>query len=95
MKKISSIKWTLENIEHISRHNVIPEEVEEVCFNDYEKPFVRTGREGVHYVFGQSEAGRYLFLVVRFMRRGEVKLITARDMNDWERKYYIRNRRCL
>ena len=93
MQRISSIKWTQESIEHISRHSVGPEEVEETCFNEYEKPFIRTGREDVHYVFGQTESGRYLFIVVRFLKRGQVKLITARDMNDWERKYYQKNRR--
>ncbi|MEQ8190771.1 MAG: BrnT family toxin [Candidatus Eremiobacterota bacterium] len=93
MQKISSIKWTRENINHISKHNVIPEEVEEVCFNEYERPFIKTGREGLSYVLGQTESGRYLFLVMKFLKRGQVKLITARDMNEWERKYYQKNRR--
>ncbi len=91
MQRISSIKWTQENIEHISKHNVIPEEVEEVCFNEYENPLIKSGRDDLHYVFGQTEAGRYLFLVTKFLKRGQVKLITARDMNDWERKYYQKN----
>jgi len=28
--------------------------------------------------------------VAKFIRPGEVGLITARDMNEWERKYFIR-----
>jgi len=88
MKRISSIKWTKQNIEHISKHNIIPEEIEEVCFNTQDKPFIRTGDENLHYVFGQTTSGRYLFIVVKFLRNGEVLVITARDMNNWERNYY-------
>jgi uncharacterized DUF497 family protein len=88
MKTISSIKWTDEGIEHIARHGVKPREVEEVCFNDYETPFIRSGGENLHYVFGKTYSGRFLFVVVRFIRHGEIKIITARDMNTWEKNYF-------
>lgn len=88
MKTIGSIKWTDEGIEHIVRHAVKPKEVEEVCFNEYESPFIRTGRENLHYVFGKTYSGRFLFVVVRFIRQGEIKVITARDMNAWEKTYF-------
>jgi hypothetical protein len=51
-------------------------------------PLIRSGKENLHYVFGKTDAGRFLFVVVRFLRAGEVKLITAREMNPWERNYY-------
>ena len=88
MRTISSIKWTEKSVEHIARHAVTPKEVEEVWFNDDEAPFIRSGREDLHYVFGKTYAGRFLFIVVRFIRRGEVKIITARDMDLWERNYF-------
>ncbi len=88
MRRISSIRWTLESIEHIALHGIIPEEVEEVCFNEADLPLIRSGKENLHYVFGKTEAGRFLFVVVRFLRPGEVKLITARETNAWERNYY-------
>ncbi len=88
MKTISSIKWSDESIEHIIRHGVEPKEVEEACFNEHDTPFIRTGREKLYYVFGNTDSGRGLFIVVRFIRHGEVKVITARDMNTWERKYF-------
>ena len=88
MKTISSIKWTDESIEHIARHAVRPEEVEEACFNDDEIPFVRAGRENLYYVFGKTYSGRFLFVVARFIRQGEAKVITARDMNEWEKTYF-------
>lgn len=87
MKTVSSIKWSEESIAHIARHAVNPGEVEEACFNEDEPPFIRSGKDGLHYVFGRANSGRFLFVVVKFIRHGEVKVITARDMNAWEKGY--------
>lgn len=88
MRAISSIKWTVESIEHITRHAVKPEEVEEAFFNEDDAPLIRVSRENLHYVFGKTYSGRFLFIVIRFIRQGEVKVITARDMNTWEKNYF-------
>lgn len=88
MRTISFIKWTDESIEHIARHGVKPKEIEEACFNEHDAPFIRSGREDLHYVFGKTYAGRFLFVVVRFIRHGEIRVITARDMNIWEKNYF-------
>lgn len=32
--KINYISWTKESIDHIAKHKVVPEEVEEVLFED-------------------------------------------------------------
>jgi len=88
MRTISSIKWTDKSIEHIAGHGVKPEEVEEVCFNENDAPFIRSGRENLHYVFGKTYSGRFLFIMVRFIRQGEIRVITARDMNTWEKNYF-------
>ncbi|MBI5586186.1 MAG: BrnT family toxin [Deltaproteobacteria bacterium] len=87
MKTVRSIRWTETSAAHISRHRVKPEEVEDVCYNENDPPLIRTGRDDLHYVFGQTQGGRFLFIVVRFIRPGEVRVITARDMNSWEKKY--------
>jgi len=47
-----------------------------------------SGRENLHYVFGKTYSGRFLFVVIRFVRPGEVRVITARDMNSWEKSYF-------
>lgn len=88
MRVISSIKWTDKSITHIARHAIRPREVEEVCFNENDAPFIRSGRENLHYVFGRTYSGRFLFIVVRFIRQGEVRVITGRDMNTWEKNYF-------
>jgi uncharacterized protein len=88
LRNISSIRWTADSIEHVAWHGIKPDEVEEVCFNESDVPFIRSGKENLHYVFGKTVSGRFVFVVVRFLRPGEVKVITARDMNTWERNYY-------
>ena len=88
MKVISSIRWSESSVEHIAKHAVTPQEVEEVCFNESVAPFIRSGKDDLHYVFGKTYGGRLLFIVVRFIRQGEVRVVTARDMNTWERNYF-------
>ena len=90
MKTVSSTKWTEISIDHIAMHAVSVDEVEEVCFNEDEPPLIRSGGGNLHYTFGKSYSGRMLFIVTRFIRRGEIVIITARDMNEWEKKYYKR-----
>ena len=85
---ISSIKWTEDSIDHIANHGVTPKEIEEVCFNEEDLPLIRSGREKLHYIFGKTDSGRFLFVVARFIRPGEVRIVTSRDMNAWEKKYF-------
>lgn len=89
--KIYAIHWTYLSIKHISRHNITPEEVEEVCFDD--APLVERGKgTEIYYVLGKTLAGRYLFIVCRNLGKGRMKIITARNMTDAERKRYVRRR---
>ena len=87
MKRYIRLHWNEWNINHIDRHNVIPDEVEEVVFSRSAR--IRKGRDkGIFYIFGQTYAGRYLFIVVRDFGRGTAKPVTARDMHPRERKLY-------
>jgi uncharacterized protein len=87
--RIESIIWPEERIEHIARHGVTPEEVEDVCFG--KSLVLRAKAEGenpVYYVLGQSEAGRYLFCVVIQFPDGNGYPVTARDMTTKEKRRY-------
>lgn len=54
-----------ERIEHIARHAVTPEEVEEVCFGKSLVQRVKSeGENTAYHILGQTETGRYLFCVV-------------------------------
>lgn len=81
--------WPEDRIEHIARHGVTPEEVEEVCFG---KSFVRraksVGENPVYYVLGQTAAGRYMFCVVIRFPDGNGYPVTAREMTAKEKRGY-------
>ena len=87
--KIHNLLWPDERIEHIARHAVTPEEVEQVCFGH--SLVLRTKSEGpnpVYYVLGQTAAGRYLFCVVIAFPDGNGYPITARSMTDKEKRSF-------
>ena len=87
--RIDALVWPEERIEHIARHGVTPEEVEQVCFG---KSLVRRakseGENPVYYVLGQTEAGRYLFCVVIRFPDGNGYPVTAREMTTKEKRRY-------
>ena len=81
--QIVDFEWDEDNIEHIARHGVNPEEVEEACYN---RPYILKGRHGSYLIYGQTDDGRYVIVVARYKGRGIIRVITARDMNDTERR---------
>ena len=90
---IDEFIWPEERIEHIARHGVTPEEVDEVCFG---KPLVQRakseGENPVYYVLGQTDAGRYLFCVVIRFPDGKGYPVTARPMTAKETRRYRRRK---
>lgn len=88
MQLIVDVVLTPEAIEHMwTRHRVTQEEVEEACYGTIRLKRAKSGRVAV---FGQAEAGRYLFIIGLLMPKRVLFVITARDMEDRERKYYMR-----
>ena len=86
--EIRSFKWDEDNIFHIAYHKVTPEEIEEVAFDG--SPYIRKGRQGRRYLYGKTIGGRYLFVVYVLGARGTAKVITARDMDEKERRFYLK-----
>ncbi|MDP3296249.1 MAG: BrnT family toxin [Thermodesulfovibrionia bacterium] len=86
--KISQILWDEESVYHIAKHGISPREVEEAIFEG--SPLVLKGRDGKYIVLSRSLSGRYLIIIAAFKLKGRVKVITARDMDEKERKYYQR-----
>lgn len=83
-----SVTWTDKSEEHIARHNVRPDEVEDVLFS---RPRYRTpGIDGTTLVFGQSRAGRYLLVVITDAYDGGIYIVTAREMTDSEKRLFKR-----
>lgn len=88
---IDDLVWPEERVEHIARHNVLPEEFEEVCFG---RSLVRRihalGKNPAYQILGQTIEGRYLFCVVIQFPDGRGFPVTARSMTDGERRSFNR-----
>ncbi len=96
MRKIWELRWRDDRVEHIARHEIVPEEVEEAVFEDrgalLEKagPAKRDLAQTVYVLLGRTGAGRYLMVVVIHEGGGVAMPVTARDMNEAERRRYSR-----
>lgn len=89
MNKITGIEWLAARITHIEvKHRVTPKEVEEVCFGH--SVILRGRGKQIYHILGQTQAGRYLFIVVRFLGQSRVRVITARDLDQAERRWYLK-----
>ena len=85
--RIDDLEWTLDRIEHINRHAIVPEEVEEVLAS---AAIFRRGRGGVYEAWGQTESGRYLLVIFRYLGHNRAWPITARDMDENEKRHFHR-----
>ncbi|MBM3134620.1 MAG: BrnT family toxin [Chloroflexi bacterium] len=90
--KIAGFIWLEDVVEKLEvKHNVLPEEVEEV-FAD--KPKVKKMRRGhfrgedVYRALGQTEAGRYLVVFFVYKLTRQALILSARDMDKKERRSY-------
>ncbi len=85
---INQIIWKDQFVEKLEvKHSVSVEEAEDVLC--YEPHIRKVGKgENVYAAFGQTAGGRYL--VVFYIRKltGAALPISARDMDDGEKKYY-------
>lgn len=90
MPWIRGFVWDDENVAHIARHGVTPDEVEEVLVGD---ALVLRGPDNRYLAYGRSTNDRWLFAVYVTRPGGTVRVITARDMTWRERRLYRRKRR--
>lgn len=83
--RINVLQWDDNNIEHIARHGVNPQEVEDACFGFH--IYVReSGRR--YIVSGQSASGRYINVVIERVGKGVFRPITAFEMSEnYKRRY--------
>ena len=89
---IREIIWKDQFVKKLeSKHGVCVEEVEDVFESG---PHIRMAEKGdvkgenLYAAYGRTEGGR--FLIVFFVNKGHGHIlpISARDMNDRDRKYY-------
>ncbi len=85
MIQFRRLRWNNWNIEHIARHGVTPEEVEEACLSDF---LVLIGKKGRVLLLGLSQAGRMLAVVLHDEGEGVYYPVTARSASRKERRQY-------
>lgn len=96
MRIFHTLLWTAERIDHIARHGLTPEEVEEAVFDDPNR-FVRRGevsvrsrKERLYLVYGCTSAGKKLLVVLIDKGQGRAYPVTARPMTPREARAYER-----
>ena len=85
--------WDAANVLHLGRHGVSPEEVEEALLDPRRTGAGAYGRDGERrsaYI-GSTEKERVLF-VVTTARRRRLRVVTARDATDRERRWHRQRR---
>lgn len=85
----ASFEWDDANIDHVARHEVEPDEAEAVLDN---KPLILKTADDKYLAYGRTDEGRYL-LVVFVRKTGKVRVITARDMTEGEKRRLKRRKR--
>ena len=84
--QVEQLVWDRKTLHKISKkHYLTPGEVEEVFESTYH--IRRSGR--VHHAYGQTGAGRYVFVVLFHLGKGRAQVVTARDMAQKERQLYL------
>ena len=77
--------WDDENVGHIARHGLEPEDVVEIFTRRH---VVLRGRRGRHLAYGRTEAGRHIVVVFERSPGRTIRAITARDMTRNERRRF-------
>jgi uncharacterized DUF497 family protein len=83
--------WDAANIAHVGRHGVAPEQAEDALLDPGRIGCDACGQDDKRrsaYI-GSTDAGRALF-VVTTRRRRRVRVVTARDASERERRRYRR-----
>lgn len=85
---VRELRWTDDAEQHIWRHRVRPEEVEEVV--NTRPRLVARGRASTELIYGTTASGRFLLVVLAPWGDGRDGVVTARDMTTSERRQFRR-----
>ena len=85
--------WDAENIFHIARHRVSPQEAEQALVNEpLDFGYEIVGGEERWTSIGQTENLRVLGLVWTLRGEGLVRVVTAREASKGARREYLREK---
>jgi hypothetical protein len=91
---VADIIWLPHIVDKLDwKHHVSPAEVEEILFGQVTFRKVQKGYvpgEDVYSALGQTQAGRYLIVFFVYKVSREALILSARDMDNQERRRYER-----
>lgn len=85
------LAWSDDREAHIAKHNVMPTDVEEVV--NSRPQWEHAGMEGSTLIYGRTDAGRHLLVVLVESADGRWYVATARDLTDTEMRTFRRRGR--
>ena len=83
-------EWDDYNGEHLARHRITPEEVEELFAGPMLRRYGGTDAPDRVRVLGRTEAGRYLAIICQEKAGRVIRPFTGWDMRQHERDLYVR-----
>ena len=94
--QIKDIIWLPDIIDKLDwKHHVVPEEVEQVFDGQPMYRRIERGKirgEDLYAALGQINTGRYLIIFFIHKMTGEALIISARDMEQKDRRQYERKK---
>lgn len=89
---INGFIWREDIIDKLAwKHNMTPDEVEEVFTGNPKFLRIERGKvdgEHLYNALGQTASGRYFAVFFIYKRSRQALIVTAREMNRKERRYY-------
>jgi uncharacterized protein len=86
--KFREVVYSQKSEDHIARHYVTMSEVRQVILHS--SYWITRGKKRTYVIYGRTYAGRYLLIVVAPRLAGAAYIVTARDMNEHEKKTFLR-----
>jgi len=77
--RIDDLQWDEKNAEHIARHGVSPEEVEDVCYGFHVSQKEKRNR---YVLGGKTINGKYLDVIIEKISEYTFRPITAFEMSE-------------
>lgn len=86
-RRFDHIRWTPGRIDHVARHGVSREEADDALHDP--RGTLRRAGAGRYTLYGRSEAGRPLMLVLVDEGERIAGIVTGRGASDAERRTYF------
>lgn len=82
--EIGELQWDDFNTRHIGKHGISVSEIEETCLNKID---VLSGYGSRQMLFGKTNKGRYVTVILMRKVKNIYYVVTARDTSKKERRY--------